>query len=59
VPGVDLAGPLPADLQQYTGFSAAASPKAAHDQHAAALIAFLRSPAAAPVYRAKGMQVTQ
>ena len=59
VPGVDLAGPLPADLQQYTGFSAAASPKAAHDRHAAALIAFLRSSAAAPVYRAKGMQVTQ
>jgi molybdate transport system substrate-binding protein len=58
-PGVELAGPLPADFQTYLGFSAAPSSKGASNAHVASLIKFLTSPAAAATYRAKGMEATQ
>ena len=54
-PGVELAGPFPAALQQelvFTGAVAAASP---HAEAAKALIDFLRTPEAAAVLTAKGM----
>jgi molybdate transport system substrate-binding protein len=58
-PGVELAGPLPADFQAYLGFSAAASPKASNTPAVGALLQFLDGPAAGAAYKAKGMEATQ
>jgi molybdate transport system substrate-binding protein len=55
-PGVQLAGPLPADFQTYLGFSAAPSAKAAADSKVGALIRFLAGRTAADVYLSKGME---
>jgi molybdate transport system substrate-binding protein len=55
-PGVELAGPIPSEFQTYIGFSAAPSPKAAALPAAAAMIKFLDSPAAAAIYKVKGME---
>jgi molybdate transport system substrate-binding protein len=56
VHGIDIAGPLPAELQRYVSFGAAAGLKVGDPAAAKALIAFLRSTEAAPVYKAKGME---
>jgi len=54
--GADLAGPLPADIQQYTIFPAAIGSGAAHVEAAQALLKFLKSPEAAKVLKAKGLE---
>ena len=55
VPGVEVVGPLPAELQTVTIFSVGLA-AGAHDPAAAkALIEFLAGPRAAPVYKAKGL----
>ena len=56
VRGVELAGPLPEELQQTTIFSAAAGSSAREPELAHRFIAFISSPAAAPVVTANGMQ---
>jgi hypothetical protein len=56
VPGTDFVGPLPADIQQITVFSAGLHVKAAQPDAARALVKFLTAPAAAPVIRKKGME---
>jgi ABC-type molybdate transport system substrate-binding protein len=56
VHGIDIAGPLPAELQSYVSFGAGVSIKSSDPAAARALIAFLKSPAAAPVYKARGME---
>jgi len=56
VPGVDLAGPLPAELQQVTVFSAAVAASARQPALARRFIAFITSAAAAPVITAHGME---
>jgi len=53
--GVTLAGPLPAELQNYVNFSVAAGVNAKNPE-SKKLISFLTGPAAAPVYKAKGME---
>jgi molybdate transport system substrate-binding protein len=53
-PNVELAGPLPADIQVYTVFGGGIAP-ASHDG-AAALVQFLTSPAAASVLKANGLE---
>jgi molybdate transport system substrate-binding protein len=58
-PGVVLAGPIPSEFQSYIGFSAAPSPKAAGSPAVAALIKFLDGPAAASIYKVKGMEAIQ
>ena len=58
-PGVELAGPIPSEFQTYIGFSAAPSPKAAGSPAAANLITFMKSPAAAATYKAKGMETVK
>ena len=58
-PGVELAGPIPSEFQTYIGFSAAPSPKAAGSPAAAALIMFMKSPAAAATFKAKGMETVK
>ena len=55
-PGVQLIGPLPAQLQGYVNFVAAASAKARNVDAAKAVIQYLKGPTAAPVYKAKGME---
>jgi len=55
-PGVELVGPLPADVQSYVNFAAGVSAKTAHAKEAEALVRFLKSSDAAPVFRAKGLE---
>jgi len=56
VAGVDLAGPLPAELQSYVVFTAGIGATTKEAAAAKAFIDFLRAPAAAPVLKAKGME---
>ena len=53
--GAELVGPLPADIQLYTGFAVAIGSGAKQPEPARALIRFLAAPAAAPVLKAKGL----
>ena len=55
VPGIDLVGPLPPDIQEITTFSSGIHAKARAPDAARALVEFLTSPDAAPVIVAKGM----
>ena len=55
-PGVELAGPLPPDIQSYVTFSAAVSSSGASREAAGQLIEFLRGPSAARVILAQGME---
>jgi molybdate transport system substrate-binding protein len=55
VPGVDVVGPLPAELQTVTVFSVGLAAEAKEADAAKAFIRFLTGPAAAPVYKAKGL----
>jgi molybdate transport system substrate-binding protein len=55
-PGVDLVGPLPASLQNYVMQTAAVGATAKEPAVAASLIKYLTSPAAAPVFKAKGFE---
>jgi molybdate transport system substrate-binding protein len=57
-PGVDLVGPLPAELQNTTDFVFMAGVSATAKEPAAAkeLIRYLLAPAAARVIKAKGME---
>jgi molybdate transport system substrate-binding protein len=56
VPGIDLLGPLSADVQQITVFSAGLHVGAKAPDAARALIKFMTAPAAVPVIRKKGME---
>jgi|SRR5579863_8040128 len=56
MPGVEYVGPLPAQLQSYVSFAAGVSSKAANAEAGKALITFLKSPAAAPAFKPKGME---
>jgi molybdate transport system substrate-binding protein len=54
-PGVELAGPFPADLQQELVFTAAVAADTKEADAAKALIAYLKTPAATAVIKARGM----
>jgi molybdate transport system substrate-binding protein len=56
MPGVEFVGPLPAQLQSYVSFAAGVSSKAANAEAGKALITFLKSSAAAPAFKPKGME---
>jgi molybdate transport system substrate-binding protein len=56
VPGIEIVGPLPGDLQSSTIFSAAILGSAKEADAAKALILFLRSPEAVAIIKAKGME---
>ena len=56
VPGVEALGPLPGDLQNYLRFQASVSAGAKDAAGAKKAIQFLTSPAAAPVFKAKGLE---
>ena len=55
-PGVDLVGPLPAELQSYVNFGGGVAAHAKNEVAAKALMEYLVSPAVAPVLKAKGME---
>jgi molybdate transport system substrate-binding protein len=57
VPGIDIVGPLPPDIQAMTVFSAGLSTGAKNVEGANALIHFLTTPKAVAVIKAKGMEV--
>jgi molybdate transport system substrate-binding protein len=56
IPGIEIIGPLPGDLQNSTVFSAAILGGAREVDASKALISFLRSPEATAVIKAKGME---
>jgi molybdate transport system substrate-binding protein len=56
VPGIELVGPLPPDIQKITVFSAGLHVAANAPDAARTLVAYLKAPAAAPVIRKKGME---
>ncbi len=55
VKGADIVGPLPGDLNAVTEFAALVTTDAQDAEAAKALIAFLRTPESAAVFRAKGL----
>jgi molybdate transport system substrate-binding protein len=55
-PGVELAGPFPADLQQELVFTAAVAADTKEAEAAKAFITYLQTPAAIAVLKAKGME---
>ncbi len=59
VKGIDIVGPLPGDLQNYVRFGAGVGASASQPEAAKALIAFLGSSDAAPVYKGKGMEAVR
>lgn len=56
IAGVQLAGPFPADVQSYVIFSAGVSSASKNANAAKLLVDFLKSPAATPVLKTKGME---
>jgi molybdate transport system substrate-binding protein len=56
-PGVDVIGMLPAELQQITTYAAGIAASAKEPEAAKALIQALTAPAAAPVFKAKGLDL--
>ena len=55
-PGVDLVGPIPAEIQNFIIFTAAVPVNAKQPATAKAFVDFLVSPRAAPVLKAKGIE---
>lgn len=55
-PGVELAGPFPAELQNHLVFTAAVAADTKESEAAKAFIAYLKTPAAVAVIKAKGME---
>jgi len=55
-PGVELVGPIPAEIQSYITFTAGISAKATAPEAAHQLLQFLKGPAALPVIQAQGME---
>ena len=58
VPGIDIVGPLPPDIQSMTVFAAGLSTAAKNVDGAKALIKFLTTPAAKAVFKSKGLDVS-
>ena len=55
-PGVELVGPLPAEIQRYVVFTAGVSARSNVPDVARQLIGFLGSPQATAVIEAQGME---
>ena len=55
-PGIDLAGPLPPEIQVYTAFEGAVSVNSKAPDAARALLKFLTGPTAIPVIKSQGME---
>jgi molybdate transport system substrate-binding protein len=55
-PGVDYVGPLPADIQEITVFASGIQVGAKESDAAKAWVKFLTAPAAAPAFKARGLE---
>jgi molybdate transport system substrate-binding protein len=55
-PGIEVAGPLPAELQTWIELAAAIGASAKEPQAAAALIKYLKTPEAVALFKAKGWE---
>jgi molybdate transport system substrate-binding protein len=55
-PGVQLVGPLPAEVQHYVNFAEGIGPNSKNADAGKALMKFFASPAVAPTLKAKGME---
>ena len=55
-PGVEVAGPLPGDLQSYTAFSSGVATSSKNGAAAKALVQHLTSPEARAVFKSKGQE---
>jgi molybdate transport system substrate-binding protein len=56
VPGLELVGPLPAEVQNYVILTAGIGAQARDPAAAAAFVRFISAPGAAPVIRSKGLE---
>lgn len=56
VPGVELVGPIPSELQTWIGFAAGVGSAAKEPEAAGALVRFLSAPAAGPTLKAMGVE---
>jgi molybdate transport system substrate-binding protein len=56
VPSIQYVGPLPPELQNFTVFTAGVLTGARQPEEAKALVDFLTTPAAVPVFKAKGLE---
>jgi molybdate transport system substrate-binding protein len=56
VPGIEVVGRLPRDIQTVATFSGGVAARSEHPEAAAALLRFLASPEAAPVLRGAGLE---
>jgi molybdate transport system substrate-binding protein len=56
IAGIEVVGPLPGDLQSTSVFAAAIMSGTKNAEAAKALVDFLRTPEAAAVIKAKGME---
>lgn len=56
VPGLELVGPLPAEVQNHVILTAGVGAQAADPAAAEAFVRFLSAPAAAPLIRSKGLE---
>ena len=56
VEGIDIVGPLPGDLQKVIVYSVSVLPMTTQREAGRALVDFLRSPAAAPIIKKKGLE---
>jgi molybdate transport system substrate-binding protein len=56
VPGIEIVGPLPAEVQTVATFSAGLMAASAQPEEAASLLRFLRSSATMPVLRRAGLE---
>ena len=56
-PGLELVGPLPADVQNYTEFYVGVATKSSDAAAAAAVVKYITSDAAKPVFRAASVEV--
>jgi molybdate transport system substrate-binding protein len=56
IKGIDYVGPLPADVQKVTVFTAGIQAGAQHADAAKELLAYLTAPVAAPIYKKHGLE---
>jgi len=55
VPGIDIVGPFPGDLQKIIAYAATVLPGSTQREVGSAFVTFLRSPSAAAIIKKKGM----
>ena len=55
VPGAEVVGPLPDEIQSYVVFTGAVGTRSAHQQAARELIKLLKAPSTAPLLKARGL----